>query len=94
MAPSASIAAKANNPAAETGTATVDSYHTTSSKQALDLEREHAAHNYHPLPMVFAKAKGVHVWDPEVSNLMAVPLPLELHDLVAGWGLVRLDCIG
>lgn len=21
--------------------------------------------SYHPLPMVFAKAKGVHVWDPE-----------------------------
>ena len=39
--------------------------HASSSASAMDNEHKYAAHNYHPLPMVFAKAKGVHVWDPE-----------------------------
>jgi len=29
----------------------------------LELEEKHGAHNYHPLPVVLKKAKGVHVWD-------------------------------
>jgi len=29
----------------------------------LDLEEKHGAHNYHPLPVVMKKAKGVHFWD-------------------------------
>ncbi|MCU0381534.1 MAG: ornithine--oxo-acid transaminase [Chitinophagaceae bacterium] len=29
----------------------------------LDLEERHGAHNYHPLPVVLEKGKGVHVWD-------------------------------
>ena len=41
--------------------------HATSSELAMKYERDHAAHNYHPLPVVFSKALGVHVWDPEVS---------------------------
>lgn len=36
-----------------------------SSQQAIDYENEYSAHNYHPLPVVFSKAKGAHVWDPE-----------------------------
>ncbi|KAI7862230.1 ornithine-oxo-acid transaminase [Spinellus fusiger] len=36
-----------------------------SSKQVVELENIHGAHNYHPLPIVFAKAEGVWVWDPE-----------------------------
>lgn len=35
------------------------------SKQAIELEEKYGAHNYHPLPVVLAKGKGVHVWDPE-----------------------------
>ena len=35
------------------------------SKEAIDLEEQYSAHNYHPLPVVFAKAKGALVWDPE-----------------------------
>eukprot|EP00937_MAST-01D_sp_MAST-1D-sp2_P006305 g6305.t1 len=27
------------------------------------LEDRHGAHNYHPLPVVLAKGRGVHVWD-------------------------------
>ena len=29
----------------------------------LDLEERHGAHNYHPLPVVLNRGKGVHVWD-------------------------------
>lgn len=29
----------------------------------LHLEEEYGAHNYHPLPVVLEKGKGVHVWD-------------------------------
>lgn len=33
------------------------------SQHFLQLEEEHGAHNYHPLPVVLDKGKGVHVWD-------------------------------
>ncbi|KAG5938104.1 hypothetical protein E4U59_004001 [Claviceps monticola] len=56
-------------PHAETGVSQVtDSssrYHATCTESAIKAENEYAAHNYHPLPMVFSRAKGVHVWDPE-----------------------------
>lgn len=31
----------------------------------MDLENQHGAHNYHPLPVVLAKGEGVFVWDVE-----------------------------
>lgn len=40
-------------------------YHANSTADAIKSEEEYAAHNYHPLPIVFAHAKGVNVWDPE-----------------------------
>lgn len=36
-----------------------------SSKEAIALEENYGAHNYHPLPVVLAKGRGVYVWDPE-----------------------------
>jgi len=33
------------------------------SKTAIALEEKYGAHNYHPLPVVLNKGKGVHVWD-------------------------------
>jgi ornithine--oxo-acid transaminase len=33
------------------------------SRHFLDLEERYGAHNYHPLPVVLARGKGVHVWD-------------------------------
>ncbi|EOZ99572.1 Ornithine aminotransferase [Indibacter alkaliphilus LW1] len=36
-----------------------------SSKQAIALEDEFGAHNYHPLPVVLAKGEGVFLWDVE-----------------------------
>ncbi|ETN38714.1 ornithine aminotransferase [Cyphellophora europaea CBS 101466] len=40
-------------------------YHASSSEEAINAEHAYAAHNYHPLPIVFAKAQGTKVWDPE-----------------------------
>ncbi|MCL2041272.1 MAG: ornithine--oxo-acid transaminase [Bacteroidales bacterium] len=35
------------------------------SQQLMEMEAKYGAHNYHPLPVVFAKGKGVKVWDVE-----------------------------
>ncbi|KAJ5784487.1 uncharacterized protein N7503_009699 [Penicillium pulvis] len=40
-------------------------YHAASTAEAIQTEKEYAAHNYHPLPVVFARAQGTSVWDPE-----------------------------
>lgn len=36
-----------------------------SSADLIRMEHEYAAHNYHPLPVVFDRANGAKVWDPE-----------------------------
>jgi len=36
-----------------------------SSSQLMDMEDKYGAHNYHPLPVVLERGKGVHVWDVE-----------------------------
>ena len=36
-----------------------------SSKEAIELENKHGAHNYHPLEVVLARGEGVKVWDVE-----------------------------
>lgn len=41
-----------------------------SSKTATTYETEYSAHNYHPLPVVFHKASGAHVWDPEGNEYL------------------------
>lgn len=53
-----------------TGTPDPSKYHAASTDEAIHSERTHAAHNYHPLPIVFSRAAGTSVWDPEgtVSN--------------------------
>jgi ornithine--oxo-acid transaminase len=35
------------------------------SRDYIDLEDKHGAHNYHPLPVVLGRGEGVHVWDVE-----------------------------
>jgi ornithine--oxo-acid transaminase len=37
----------------------------TSSAQAMELEDQYGAHNYHPLPVVLSRGEGVFLWDPE-----------------------------
>jgi ornithine--oxo-acid transaminase len=34
-----------------------------SAAQLMQLEADHGAHNYHPLPVVLSKGQGVYVWD-------------------------------
>jgi ornithine--oxo-acid transaminase len=38
---------------------------TLTSEQAIALENQYGAHNYHPLPVVLTKGEGVYVWDVE-----------------------------
>lgn len=47
------------------GVTALSRYHASSTDAAIQAENEFAAHNYHPLPIVFARAEGVNVWDPE-----------------------------
>ena len=35
------------------------------SEQLIELEERYGAHNYHPLPVVLEKGRGVFVWDVE-----------------------------
>jgi len=41
-----------------------------STQQVIDMEDEFAAHTYHPLPVCFEKAEGIHVWDPEGKHYL------------------------
>lgn len=38
---------------------------STTSEEAIRLENEYGAHNYHPLPVVLDRGEGVYVWDCE-----------------------------
>ena len=40
------------------------------SKDFIELEEKYGAHNYHPLPVVLAKGKGVFVWDVEGKKII------------------------
>lgn len=66
MAPHADKDVAATN-GASTG---ASGYHASSTKSAIAAENQFAAHNYHPLPVVFAKAQGVNVWDPEGKHYL------------------------
>jgi ornithine--oxo-acid transaminase len=45
-------------------------YHSTSTASAIEVENKYAAHNYHPLPIVFARAVGCEAWDPEGNHYL------------------------
>lgn len=38
---------------------------TYTSEELIEMENQHGAHNYHPLPVVLTKGEGVYVWDVE-----------------------------
>ncbi|CBQ73547.1 probable CAR2-ornithine aminotransferase [Sporisorium reilianum SRZ2] len=45
---------------------TASTSHTPlTTQEVIHKEAEYGAHNYHPLPVVFDRAQGAHVWDPE-----------------------------
>jgi len=41
-----------------------------SSKDFIEMDLEYGAHNYHPIPVVISKAKGVWVYDPEGNKYL------------------------
>ncbi len=43
----------------------IQTHNSIPSDQAIRLEDQHGAHNYHPLPVVLARAEGVFMWSPE-----------------------------
>ncbi|MBX7224993.1 MAG: ornithine--oxo-acid transaminase [Chitinophagales bacterium] len=52
----------------------------TKSQHAIALEDKYGAHNYHPLPVVLAKGKGVKVWDVEGK---------EYYDFLSGYSALN-----
>jgi ornithine--oxo-acid transaminase len=46
----------------------------------LDLENRYAAHNYHPVPVVLNRGKGVHVWDVDGK---------QYYDFLSGYSAVN-----
>ena len=46
----------------------------------IQLEEQYGAHNYHPLPVVLSKGKGVHVWDAEGK---------QYYDFLSGYSSVN-----
>lgn len=60
----------ATAPVFEPAAASPSHYHAASTTAAIDAEYKHAAHNYHPLPIVFARAQGTSVWDPEGKHYL------------------------
>ncbi|MBL0129904.1 MAG: ornithine--oxo-acid transaminase [Chitinophagaceae bacterium] len=46
----------------------------------LDLEDQHGAHNYHPIPVVLHRGKGVHVWDVEGK---------QYYDFLSGYSAIN-----
>ncbi|KAI0424977.1 pyridoxal phosphate-dependent transferase [Xylaria sp. FL1042] len=66
------MAPHAEGPAGHSTNGSVASskYHASSTKGAIAAEHKFAAHNYHPLPVVFARAQGIDVWDPEGKHYL------------------------
>lgn len=55
----------ANGDSKHTGTNGTNGAAHRTSQGCIELEEEYSAHNYHPMPVVFSRAKGAHVYDPE-----------------------------
>ncbi|KAK6497839.1 ornithine aminotransferase [Arthrobotrys musiformis] len=65
MSPAATQSTPGSGAQPSSQSGSTKSFHASSTSQAIEYEHEYAAHNYHPLPMVFSRAKGSKVWDPE-----------------------------
>ncbi|HTN46076.1 MAG TPA: ornithine--oxo-acid transaminase [Flavipsychrobacter sp.] len=53
---------------------------SASSQLFIDKEERFGAHNYHPLPVVISRAKGVHVWDVDDK---------QYYDFLSGYSAVN-----
>ncbi|KAF3920680.1 hypothetical protein ABW21_db0207919 [Orbilia brochopaga] len=63
-------AASASTAARPSQSGSSEPIHAASTDQAIAFEHKYAAHNYHPLPMVFSRAKACTVWDPEGNEYL------------------------
>ena len=53
---------------------------STATQYHINLEAQYGAHNYHPLPVVLSKGKGVHVWDVDGK---------QYYDFLSGYSAVN-----
>ncbi len=53
---------------------------SATSLHYLELEEQYGAHNYHPLPVVLSRGKGVHVWDVDGK---------QYYDFLSGYSAVN-----
>jgi ornithine--oxo-acid transaminase len=53
---------------------------TSTTAHYLELEEQYGAHNYHPLPVVLNRGKGVHVWDVDGK---------QYYDFLSGYSAVN-----
>lgn len=53
---------------------------SSKSSYYLELEELYSAHNYHPLPVVLSKGKGVHLWDVDGK---------QYYDFLSGYSAVN-----
>ena len=53
---------------------------SSKSQAFIELENQYGAHNYHSLPVVLNKGKGVHVWDVEGKRY---------YDFLSGYSAVN-----
>lgn len=53
---------------------------SSASQYYLELEEQYGAHNYHPIPVVLNRGKGVHVWDVEGK---------QYYDFLSGYSAVN-----
>jgi ornithine--oxo-acid transaminase len=53
---------------------------TNQSRHYFDLEEKYSAHNYHPLPVVLNRGKGVYVWDVDEKRY---------YDFLSGYSAVN-----
>ena len=53
---------------------------SSTSQYYLELEEQFGAHNYHPIPVVLTRGKGVHVWDVDGK---------QYYDFLSGYSAVN-----
>ncbi|MEO7983832.1 MAG: ornithine--oxo-acid transaminase [Bacteroidota bacterium] len=53
---------------------------SSTAQYYLGLEEQYGAHNYHPIPVVLSRGKGVHVWDVEGK---------QYYDFLSGYSAVN-----
>jgi ornithine--oxo-acid transaminase len=58
----------------------MQSHISATSQYYFDIEAQYGAHNYHPLPVVLSKGKGVHVWDVDGK---------QYYDFLSGYSAVN-----